>query len=116
MAIKALEFGKEMRIRKMAIENADRVIRIKGNHKIAACIFDRLHVAGRNIAGSSDKGVRGHVIQSLFELKCPQPSKEAHSKGKDLERRSKAKGITEIRRRGAYYIERTASMISFDQD
>ena len=42
-----------------------------------ARIFDRFHMARRNIAGSSDKGIRRHVIQSLFEIYGPQPSKKA---------------------------------------
>ena len=55
VTIEPLELGKEMRIRKMAVEDADGVVRIVGNLQIAADSLDRLHVARRDISGSSDQ-------------------------------------------------------------
>jgi len=55
MAVEALELGEEMRVRKMAVEDADRIIRIEGNDKIASGLLDGLHVTGSDVAGGSDK-------------------------------------------------------------
>jgi hypothetical protein len=79
MAVKALEFGEEMRVWKMTIKNAHGVIRIKSHNEFTARLFDRFHMAGRNIAGSSDKGVRGHFIQSLSEMEGGHLSEMARS-------------------------------------
>ena len=62
MAVEPLEFGEEMRIRKVAIDDADRIVRIKCNLQIAADGFHGLHVARRNVAGGADQRKARHHL------------------------------------------------------
>ena len=60
MPVEPLEFGKEVRVRKMTVENADRVVRIVGDPQIPANRVDRAHVARCHISGSSYQRKRQH--------------------------------------------------------
>ena len=57
VAIERLEPDEELRVGKMAVQNADGVVRIIGGNKISAGFRDRTHVPGRNVTGSADKGI-----------------------------------------------------------
>ena len=52
MLVKSLKLGKELRLRKITVENADGVIRIEGDLQFAADSLDRLHVSGRDVTRS----------------------------------------------------------------
>ena len=78
MAVKPLEFRKEMRIGKVTVENTDRVIRIVSDNKVAPRITDSLHMPRRNIARSPDQRVCRHDNALFVPLKraksmiCPE--------------------------------------------
>jgi hypothetical protein len=65
MPVKPLKFGKKMRVWEMAIQNTNRIVGIKRNHKLPARVLNRLHVARRNVTGSSDKGIglQGDILR-----------------------------------------------------
>ena len=59
---------------KMAVDDADRIVRIKGHLQVAADGLDRLHVARRNVTGGADQGKARHLASSLmpdFRQKLP---------------------------------------------
>ena len=60
--VEPLEFGKEMRIRKIAVDDADGIVRIEGDLQIAANGLDRLHVARRDVAGGADQRKARHHL------------------------------------------------------
>src|SRR5262249_3058341 len=53
VSVEPLEFGKEMRVGIVAVEDADGVIGVIRNPEIPTHSLDRSHVAGRHIASSS---------------------------------------------------------------
>ena len=72
--VEALEFGKKRRLRKMTVDDSNRIIGIDRDLKIAANGFDRLHVAGRHIAGRSDQRERRpHMISPCVSQRFYQP-------------------------------------------
>src|SRR6516162_8943808 len=75
--IEPLELGEEMRIRKMAVKNADRVVRIVSDLEIAPDGTDCLHMARCDIARSPDQRKGRHDdshprIKLLFQATAVQ--------------------------------------------
>ena len=60
MTIEALEFGEKMCLGKVAVYNADRVLRIEGHREIATDSFYGMHVARRDVACGPDKCEQRH--------------------------------------------------------
>ena len=55
MPVEALELGEEMRLREMAVDDPDGIVRVEGDLEIAAHGLDGLHMARRDIAGGTDQ-------------------------------------------------------------
>ena len=58
--IEPLELREEMRLRKMAVDDADGIIGIEGNPEIAPQGLDGLHVTRGDVAGGADQGEACH--------------------------------------------------------
>ena len=68
VSIEPLELDEEVRFRKMAVDHADRVVRIKGDLQVAADRLDGLHVPRRHISGRTNESKRCHrKLLVLFE-------------------------------------------------
>ena len=67
VAVKLLEFRKEFRIGKMAVDDTDRIIGIEGCQKSTIAILDRPHVTRGNVAGGSDQSKSSGTHQ-IFRL------------------------------------------------
>jgi hypothetical protein len=54
--VESLEFCKKIGLRKMAVNDAYRIIGIVSGQQLVTGVFDGAHVAGRYKAGRADKG------------------------------------------------------------
>ena len=61
MSVELFELGKESRVREMAVHDANAIVDVIGRMQRAASFFHRLQVAWRDIAGSADQSIIGHV-------------------------------------------------------
>ena len=68
MAIEPFELDEETRVRKIAVDNADGIVRIEGDLQIAADRLDGLHVPRRDVSGRANESKRCHCkLLVLFE-------------------------------------------------
>ena len=68
MSVETLEFGEEMRIRKMAVDDPDRIIRIERRDQVVSGFTNGLHVPGGDVAGSPDQSKTLHVASCFNGL------------------------------------------------
>ena len=54
--IKALKLGKELALRRDAVDDADRVVDVVSHGQVVAGVFDGTHVARGDVARSADEG------------------------------------------------------------
>ena len=56
VTVEALELDEEVGIREIAVDDADRVLRVEGDLEIAVDRLDGAHVPRRDVAGGADQG------------------------------------------------------------
>src|SRR5262249_26792924 len=74
VSIEPFEFDEKVCIRKIAVDDANRIFRIKGDREAAANLLDRSHVTRRDVTRSSNKRKskygpllrRGHLADALL--------------------------------------------------
>lgn len=83
VAIEPLEFSEELRIREVAVDDADGIIGIQGGHQPVAGVLDGFHVTRGDIAGGADQGEVLHVSRLGGIKKIGESGRLALSHGID---------------------------------
>jgi hypothetical protein len=60
MPAEPLELGKEVAIREIGVQHPNRIMRVRGGHKLTARFLDGFHVPRGNEAGGADESVSCH--------------------------------------------------------
>ena len=64
VAVKALDFREEARLREVAVEDPHRVVRVDRRDQLVARVSDGLEVLGGDVAGRTEEREVGHTRQS----------------------------------------------------
>ena len=68
MAIESFKFRKKGSVRKITVNDAYRIIAVKGRDKIVSRVLNCPHVAGSDVSGGADKYKILHFTQIFLKL------------------------------------------------